>query len=134
MIRAVIDTNITVSGLLFGGVPLKVVHAGLARKFTWVISPTLMDECERVLKSEKFGLTNKEIQNLAGPIFAVSEVVVPTKTLKVIERCPADNRVLECAIEGDCSVIVTGDRRDLLSLKTFQKIQIISARQFLDRL
>jgi predicted nucleic acid-binding protein len=33
LIRAVIDTNVTVSGLLFGGLPLKIIHAALARRF-----------------------------------------------------------------------------------------------------
>jgi predicted nucleic acid-binding protein len=33
MIRAVVDTNITVSGLLFGGLPLKVIRAALAHRF-----------------------------------------------------------------------------------------------------
>ena len=54
-LRAVVDTNAIVSGLLFGGVPLKVVHAGLARQFVWVASEPLLDELERVLGYSKFG-------------------------------------------------------------------------------
>ncbi len=111
MIRAVIDTNITVSGLLFGGLPLKVIHAALARKYTWVTSPALINEVERVMRYKKFGLTNKEIQVLTQPIFAISEVVVPLETIDAIPRCPGDNRVLECAVEGNCDLIVTGDRQ-----------------------
>ncbi|MHB8744528.1 MAG: putative toxin-antitoxin system toxin component, PIN family [Sulfuricaulis sp.] len=56
MIRAVIDTNITVSGLLFGGLPLKIIHAALAKRLELVISPVLIDELERVLRSGKFSL------------------------------------------------------------------------------
>lgn len=134
MIRAVVDTNITVSGLLFGGVPLKVIKAALDRKFVWVTSPVLMDETERVLRSDKFGLTQHEIQVLSAPIFGIAEIVVPVNTLAVIERCPADNRVLECAAEGKCSVIVSGDRRDLLSLKHFHHVEIVTARQFIERI
>ncbi len=132
MLRAVVDTNITVSGLLFGGLPLKVIRAALARKFIWVTSPVLMEETERVMHSEKFGLTNHEIQVLTAPVFGVTEIVVPVDTLEVIERCPADNRILECAVEGKCSLIVSGDRRDLLSLKSYRQIEIVTARQFLD--
>jgi putative PIN family toxin of toxin-antitoxin system len=134
MIRAVVDTNITVSGLLFGGLPLKVVHAAVARRFTWVTSPVLMDEIERVVRSEKFGLTQQEIKILTAPVFGVAEIVVPIKTINAIPRCPADNRVLECAVEGKCSVIVSGDRRDLLSLKHFHHVEIVTARQFLERI
>ncbi|MGK5082537.1 putative toxin-antitoxin system toxin component, PIN family [Bdellovibrionota bacterium FG-1] len=133
MLRAVVDTNITVSGLLFGGLPLKVIHAAIARRFVWVTSPVLMDETERVLRSDKFGLSTDEIKALISPIFGVAEIVIPIHTLDVIERCPADNRVLECAVEGKCSAIVSGDRRDLLSLKTYRHVEIITARQFLDR-
>lgn len=134
MIRAVVDTNVTVSGLLFGGIPLKIIHAALARRFTWVTSPVLMNEIERVMRYDKFGLSFHEVQILTAPIFGIADVIVPIETLDAIPRCPADNRVLECAIEGDCSYIVSGDRRDLLSLKNFRHVDILTARQFLDKL
>jgi hypothetical protein len=72
--------------------------------------------------------------DLTSPIFAVAEIVVPSDVIDAIPRCPADNRVLECAIEGQCSTIVSGDRRDLLSLKNFRQVQIITARHFLEQL
>ena len=134
MIRTVVDTNVSVSGLLFGGVPLKVIDAALARRFTWVTSPILMDEVDRVMRYKKFGLTEQEIAVLTQPLFSIAEIVVPVTTIEVIERCPADNRVLECAVEGKCQIIVSGDRRDLLSLKRFQNIEIFTPRQFLERM
>lgn len=57
MIRAVIDTNIIVSGLLFGGLPSKVVNAAIDRRFIWVTSPYLIEELERVLGYKKFNLS-----------------------------------------------------------------------------
>jgi putative PIN family toxin of toxin-antitoxin system len=99
-----------------------------------VTSPILIDEAERVMRSKKFGLTNQEVAVLTRPIFAIAEITIPVATINAIPRCPADNRVLECAVEGNCQVIVTGDRRDLLSLKSYHQVQIITARQFLDRL
>lgn len=134
MIRAVIDTNVVVSGLLFGGLPYKIIRAAMARKFTYVTSPLLIDEIERVMGYPKFALSKSEAKALTTPLFSLAEIVVPIKTINVIERCPADNRVLECAIEGKCSVIVSGDRRDLLSLKQFHHVAIISARQFLEQI
>ena len=132
MIRAVIDTNVVVSGLLFGGLPYKVVRKAIERKFVFITSPILMDELERVMKYQKFGLSKSEVETLLGPLFFISEIIVPIHTIDVIKKCPADNRVLECAAEGDCSMIVSGDRRDLLSLKSYRHIKIITARQFLD--
>ena len=84
MIRVVIDTNITVSGLLFGGLPLKIIRAALARRFEWVTSPALIDELERVLRSEKFALSDHEIQALTTPILGMAEIIVPEKTINAI--------------------------------------------------
>ncbi|MFZ4404777.1 MAG: putative toxin-antitoxin system toxin component, PIN family [Pseudobdellovibrionaceae bacterium] len=134
MIRAVIDTNITVSALLFGGLPLTIVKAALAKKFTWVTSPFLIEESERVLSSNKFGLTSNEIKTLTLPIFSVAEIVIPQQSINIIPRCPADNHVLECAVEGKSNFIVTGDRRDLLVLEQFKGIGIITARKFLNQM
>ena len=134
MIRATVDTNITVSGLLFGGIPYKIIQAALNRRFVWTLSAELMEEAERVLTAPKFGLTRKEIQILTGPIFDVAEIVVPVQRFNAISRCPGDNRVLECAVAGRCKAIVTGDRRDLLSLGAFHGVQIVSCRQFLEML
>jgi putative PIN family toxin of toxin-antitoxin system len=132
--RVVVDTNITVSGLLFGGIPLEIINSALKRKFVWVTSPTLMREAQKVLGSEKFKLTLSEIQKLTHPIWDAADIIIPRHSLDVIKRCPADNRVLECAVEGRCSWIVTGDRRDLLSIQRFQQIEIIKAREFLGRI
>lgn len=63
----------------------------------------------------------------------VAEIVVPTTSVDIIQRCPGDNRVLECALDGKCDVITTGDRRDLFSIKTFHNIEILSARQFFEK-
>ena len=54
-----------------------------------------MDETERVLGSNKFGLSKQEVAALVNPIFETAEIVVPQNKIDVIHRCPADNRVLE---------------------------------------
>jgi uncharacterized protein len=134
LVRAVIDTNITVSGFLFGGIPLEIIRAALAHRFIWVTSPSLMAETHRVLQSSKFGLSAGETQKLTRALWETVDIVRPQYTLEIIKRCPADNRVLECAVEGECSWIVTGDRRDLLSIKNYRHIEIIKAREFLSRI
>jgi uncharacterized protein len=57
--------------------------------------------------------------------------VEPPETLSVIAEDPDDNRVLECAVQGEAEVIVTGDKH-LLKLANYQGISIVSVRQFLE--
>jgi uncharacterized protein len=53
-----------------------------------------------------------------------------TNTLKVVTADPDDDKVVECAVVGGASHIVTGDRRHLLPLGSYQEILIVSAADF----
>jgi putative PIN family toxin of toxin-antitoxin system len=127
----VIDTNVAVSGLLFGGLPARVIDLALARRFIWCSSPSLKEEMDRVLSKKKFGLSQAEFYALTTPVYDVIEWHSPAASINVIVRCPADNRVLECALESKSRYIVTGDRRDLVSLKEFSGVAIVQPREFL---
>ncbi|MBI4402836.1 MAG: putative toxin-antitoxin system toxin component, PIN family [Deltaproteobacteria bacterium] len=128
--RAVLDTNVIVSGLLFGGLPLKILLAAINGEFTFVTSQPLIEELETVLTSKKFGLTLREIEDATQSLVEAAEIVYPEEHVTVIKRCVADNFVLGCALAGNCDAIVTGDKQDLLRLGSFHGIPILSPRSF----
>ena len=82
----------------------------------------LLGEVKFPLLEEDFELTIKNIEEIFG-------IIQPIKTLDLL-RDNDDNRVLEAALEGNCDYIVTGDK-DLLELKSYKVIQIVTAEQFL---
>jgi putative PIN family toxin of toxin-antitoxin system len=57
-----------------------------------------------------------------------THAVIVTTTIQVC-RDPDDNRILAAALDGDCSHLVTGDN-DLLVLKQFNEISIVTPREF----
>jgi len=78
----------------------------------------------------KLGFSPEQaVETLADYLGFLRIVSIP-KLLDAVPRDPDDNMVLECAIEGKAQYIVTGDK-DLLVLKTFRDIQIVSASEFL---
>ena len=96
-----------------------------------VISEPLLDQVRRALWSPRLPRPIAEVENAITGIRGVSLVVVPTVRLAVITAKESDNRVLECAIEGNADLIVTGDRKHLLPLGQYQGIRIVSPRDFL---
>jgi putative PIN family toxin of toxin-antitoxin system len=101
----------------------------LAKRSDYAIA--ILDEYLRVLSYPKFELSEKEIKELIEEeILPYAEVVKPKRRLRVIERDPADNKFLECAVAGKAGVIISGDK-DLLSLGRYRKIRIQSPAQFL---
>ena len=133
MIRAVLDTNLVVSALLFDGIPAQVYKAGLTRQFQLVTSPDVLLELQQVLGYAKF---NKYIARLqqtpAGLIrdyLMTAELVKPSIVSDNVVRDHKDKIILACAIGGSAKYIVTGDL-DLLVLEQYEGIKIVSVATF----
>ncbi|HEU4354787.1 MAG TPA: putative toxin-antitoxin system toxin component, PIN family [Actinomycetota bacterium] len=131
--RAVLDTNILISAFVFpGGAPEMVYRGALEGRYELVTSPPLLAELGRVL-GDKFGWEGSVAEVAVTQIARVGTVVRPRERLAVIADDPADDRVLEAAIEGGAEVIVSGDRH-LLRLGEWGGVQVVRAAHFVHRL
>ena len=133
MIKIVADTNIFISAILFDGKPEIIIKLAAAGKLLLVTSPLILAEIAVVLKN-KFNWTNQQVEHTDHFIREISLLVTPSCSINLIKADEADNRILECAVEGQVDYIVTGDRQHLLPLKTYQGITVIDAAGFLDLL
>jgi hypothetical protein len=134
VIRAVLDTNVVISALLFSGPPSQLVSAWQSSRLRPVISAPILDEYIRVLAYPKFKLTSAEIHGL------IEEELLPfTETVKVIPsavskvRDPDDAKFITCATTADVQWLVSGDD-DLLSLHRVKSVEIVSVTAFLQHL
>lgn len=127
-IKVILDTNIIISGIGFGGKPRKILHLILDNKIKTVTSTIRLAELEDVIY-KKFPKLGYNFALISKQIKEKFEIVKPKKSL-LITRDDDDNRVLEAAIEGKCSYIITGDG-DLLDLATFKNIGIVTPDTFL---
>lgn len=130
--RIVIDTNVWVSALVYGGVPRKVFEASISQGFIIIVSAELLSEIRRILH-DKFPDFTSDFEDLLRVITPrLAKTVLGSITVNV-SRDPKDNYVLETAIIGNANIIISGDT-DLLSLNQFQGIDINSPKQFLEAL
>ena len=127
--RLVLDTNVLVSGLVFGGPPAEIIQLGLNRDVTFVTSPILLEELERILHL-KFPQVYPVIRDAFEAISSITHLVTPSEIVDIITQDPSDNRVLECAAESRAEAIISGDKH-LLRLKTFRSIPILKPAEFL---
>ncbi|MEB3337876.1 MAG: putative toxin-antitoxin system toxin component, PIN family [Leptolyngbyaceae bacterium] len=130
--RTVIDTNIVVSTLVFGGSISRLRFAWQANRLTPLISKATTTELMRVLAYPKFKLTPTEQEDLLSDYLLFCEVVVIPNRLPVIPECrdPFDVPFLLLALAGRADYLVTGDR-DLLSLKEDFSCPIVTVEDFL---
>ncbi|MBU2056027.1 MAG: putative toxin-antitoxin system toxin component, PIN family [Proteobacteria bacterium] len=129
--RAVLDTNVLVSALLFPGELERIVTGWKSGAFVPVFSRETFDEFRKVLAYPKFELTAQEIVALIeDEVLPFCEVVDVNEEIRGVCRDPADDPFLTCAVAANADCIVSGDR-DLLDLGSFRNIPIITAAAFL---
>ncbi|MHB8362418.1 MAG: putative toxin-antitoxin system toxin component, PIN family [Patescibacteria group bacterium] len=128
MNRVIIDSNVFLSGLLFGGNPEKILEYWSLGKFILCISPELQAEIINKLQN-KFHINNDSIKLLIEKFNNHSKKFIP-QTKVILSRDPLDNFILELAEESHANFIITGDK-DLLILEHYKKTRIVSPVDFL---
>lgn len=129
--KAVFDTNIYLSAVIFGGNPQTCLELARGGEIILFSSRAILLELAEKLR-EKFLWEETDIQEIIEGLLVFVKLVSPQKTIKIIKTDPQDNRILECAQEVKADYIVSDDKRHLLSLKMFKDIPILSAKEFLD--
>lgn len=131
-IRIVADTNILISSIFWRGNPYKILIECIKGEVKILISKEILQEVEKILlREKKFKFTKNDVLLYMKILLKNSELINPVEKLSVIKKDSADNRVLECALEGKANYIVSGDRH-LLELKDFRGIQIVTAKEMVD--
>lgn len=126
---AVLDTNVLVAAIITEGVCSKLLHRARIREFSLVSCPFIMKELQRIL-SKKFKLTHEEAAlAMESVIEAIDQVIEHNIKISNICRDIDDDNVLACAMAAKADYLVTGDS-DLLVIKSYQNINIITPRDF----
>lgn len=134
MIRLVRYTNTLISAVGWRDSKQRVIlEACLFKKYLLIESPDLLKEFLAVISRPKFSfVSGEQKKEFVTRLISHCEIVEPKKKLNIIKQDPADNKVLECSLEGKAHYIITGDRH-LLSLKQFGETTILTASEFLQK-
>ena len=127
-VKVLLDTNVLISALGFGGKPRQILLLVLEKKIKAVTSPILMAEFHEVI-NKKFPNLTIQLPLIETKLKKIFFIVHPKESLDIV-RDKDDNRVLEAAIQGKCHYIITGDI-DLLTLKMHKGIKIVTSEIFL---
>ena len=126
--RAVLDTNVLASGLLWHGPSNALLAHARAATIDLIISAALLDELADVIARRKFAAilerTTRTPEHILSELRVLAEVVIAPPLPKPVCRDPDDDAVLACALAGQADLIVSGDD-DLLVLKEFQGMPIV---------
>ena len=133
MLRVVLDTNVLISAILFGGKPRQILEKAIRGEIRLCLSEPILEELKGVLQRSKFDYSPEMIQFILTELMAIADFVNPSETLNVVLEDPEDNRILECAVEAKANYIISGDLH-LLKLSRYLDIEVQHVAAFLERL
>ena len=129
----VFDTNVLISALLSSrGAPfhcLALARSGVIESVT--CEPILQEFRSKLLY--KFDYSAAVADAAVDEVRSFSRVVEVAGELEVVSNDPDDNKVIECAVAGGATHIVTGDTRHLLPIGTYEGIEIVRPADLLAR-
>jgi putative PIN family toxin of toxin-antitoxin system len=136
-VKLVLDTNIIVSALIWGGEPYKLIRAAAEGDIELCASPSLLAELRSVLGREHLARRlMRHHSSIDQAIDLYEELVIsvtPSNTPRVVPHDADDDHVIAAAVAAQADLIVSGDRH-LLSIVNHQGIAIVTVREALERI
>ena len=132
-IKAILDTNVFISGVFWKGPPFEILKAWQEQRFRLAISPPILDEYRRVLDEMMKKRPLPVLTSILRVIELHSEMVELVSFAQPVCSDPEDDKFLEAALAAHAGYVVSGDAA-LLKVKQYRGIEIVRPRQFVDLL
>lgn len=132
--RVVFDTNVVISACFWRGAPFDCLAAWGKGKVEVSISPSLLTEYEETFEELRLRDPERRPLDWVEVLRSSADMVFPVQRATGATPDPFDEMVLECALSARADVLVSGDKKHLLVLESYQRIPIRSPVEFLQML
>ncbi len=133
-LKLVLDTNVWVSAMIWGGSPARIIKASEEGKVCIITSEEIVNEISRTLAYTRLkrGSDDKGIsqQQMIAAVLQLSNLVEVKTKIHAVREDPSDNKFLECAVDSKADYIVSGTDH-LLKIGSYKRTRIVSVRKFL---
>jgi putative PIN family toxin of toxin-antitoxin system len=133
-LKVVLDANVWISALLWGGKPAEIVKVAGDRQFVIFLSEEIVREISQVLTYPRivkmYQPAGLGYEDLIEEVLKIGKFVQVTEKVSAVVSHPADDKFIDCALAAGAGYLVSGDKH-LLNLGSYKKIRILSVNEFL---
>ena len=130
--RAVLDTNVVVSALIWGGTPFTLLQAATEGDLLLCTSPALLVELRDVLArphlASRLEQQRSSVEQALALYAGLAASVTPAAIPPIVPDDPDDDHVIAASVAANADLLVSGDRH-LLALGTHQGIRIVTTAE-----
>lgn len=128
--RIVLDTNVLVSAIFWGGTPLRIIDLWRKNKIEAVASEPVLDEYLRTIEYLSKKIYRPDLYRRWTSAMSKMTLVKATKSFHLC-RDPKDNMFIDCVVAGRARYLITGDE-DLLVIEKVMSTRIVGPSKFLE--
>jgi uncharacterized protein len=129
--RIVLDTNLLMSGIFFGGPPFEILQSWRQSKIKIVLSVPILFEYQRVAERLSARYPSVNVEPIIRLLAIFGELVDTCGLSGTICNDQDDNKFIESAIASQSKLIVSGDKH-LLNISGHKGIMVLTPRDFVD--
>jgi putative PIN family toxin of toxin-antitoxin system len=129
-VKVVLDTNVVVSGVFFGGPPREVIEAWLEGQLHIVITPNILDEYLQVCQRLGNRYPGTDFSPLLAEFVSRGSLISDQEDDQAISTDPDDDKFMRCALKAEAAV-VSGDRH-LLDADGWRGVRVLTPRFLLE--
>lgn len=130
MVKVVLDTNVIISAILFGGKPQQILELIFTSQAKGFLSRFIIAEVCGVLR-KKFNFSQPKIDQIEELLVDSFEIIEPDFSLNLIKGQSNDNRILESAVAARADFLISGDTKHILPLRKVKGVKVVSPDEFL---
>lgn len=131
--RVVVDTNVFVSGVFFGGPPGDILSAWRDGLIEVLVSREIVEEYVRVGDRLSRQFPGVDLGPALELVAVAAKLVLAPPLPEAVCRDADDDKFLAGAVAGEAQYVVSGDR-DLLAVSSWQGVTVVSPRDLVDKL
>jgi len=131
-VKVVLDTNVFISGIFFGGPPGKILKGWRDGRFTLVLSPEILEEYQRVADALSKKYPPVDLTELLELIVVEADMIQAEPLNEPVSADPDDDMFIACALASGARLIVSGDKH-LLGVDGYGGIEVLKPKAFVDR-
>ncbi len=131
--KVVIDTNVFVSGVFFGGPPGEVLAAWRDERIEFVVSREIIEEYVRVGERLSTRFPGADLEPALQLVAASATLVSASPLSEPVCADGDDHKFIACAVAAGAGYVVSGDRA-LLTTSPYRNVIVIRPRDFMDNL
>ena len=130
--RIILDTNVLISGIFFGGPPARILQAWSIRRVRMIVSAPIMTEYRRVVEEIARKASGIDIDRILELIATESEMTAAPSLPSRVCDDPDDDKFLAAAIASGVHLIVSGDKA-LLRVSGYAGVKVLRPHDFVDK-